>query len=290
MDNSTTSSEKSFAGKLLLRLGLLGSQLRFAHQRGGSLWQCLRLFYYTTIKRSLAFRGWARFSPEKILSFNLKVSGQGTFQVYARDNGLEVFTIEEFFSPHSKIVPPNLPPLLPGVVYDLGANVGISSLFFATLYPGAMVYGFEPLPMNYEVCSMNYRNLPKGRLFPWAIGSRTGMAVFECQNDPRGGRLESSSHDLRHLPTTKRIEVEVVSIDDLVRIKGLEPPDFLKIDVEGAELDVLNGLGEQYRSIRRIFVETHGADLKRECLKWMKEHGYKIRHSEYETAIWADRF
>jgi FkbM family methyltransferase len=289
LDNSTTSSEKSFAGKLLPRLGLLGSQFRFARQRSGSLRSCLRLFYYTAIKPSLAFRGWARFSPEKILSFNMKVPGQGTFQVYARDNGLEVVTIEEFFSPHWKLVPPNLPPLQPRVVYDLGANVGISSLFFAALYPGATVYGFEPLPRNYEVCSMNYRNLPKGRLFPWAIGSRTGMAVFECQNDPRGGRLESSSHDLRHLPTTKRIEVEVVSVDDLVRIKGLEPPDFLKIDVEGAELDVLNGLGEQSRGIRRIFVETHGPELKRECLKWMKDRGYKIWDSEYETAIWADR-
>ena len=281
---------KNIAGKLILRLGLLGSQLRFARQRSSSLRQCLRLFYYTGIKPRLAFRGLARFSPEKILSFNLKVSGQGSFQVYARDNGLEVVTIEEFFSSHWKLVPPNLPPLQPAVVYDLGANVGISSLFFADLYPGATVYGFEPLPRNYEVCSMNYRNLPKGRLFPWAIGARTGTAVFECQNDPRGGRLESSTHDLRHLPTTKRIEVEVVSVDDLVRIKGLEPPDFLKIDVEGAELDVLNGLGEQSRSIRRIFVETHGPELKRECLKWMKEHGYKIWHSEHETAIWADRF
>lgn len=76
------------------------------------------------------------------------------------------------------------------------------------------------------------------------------------------------------------------TVGDLVRAKGLEAPEFLKVDVEGAELDVLNGLGEDYRSVKRMFIETHGPELKQACLKWMEERGFRMWPSKDETALW----
>lgn len=265
------------------------SRARDAAATGSSLGQKLRLVYYSAIKPSLAFRGLAHHSAERILSFFIHAPHHRTLQAHVRDNGVGVVTIAEFFSAQSTIIPASLPLLQPKVIYDLGANVGIASLFFSSLYPEATVYGFEPLPENLEVCALNYRNLPKpSQVFPWALGARSGTAVFDCQNDSRGGRLQSSPHDPR-LRTTGQIEVQVYSIGDLILKKALPPPDLLKIDVEGAELDVLKGLEDHYRGVKWIYIETHGAELKQQCLNWLEERGFKTWRGTDDTAFWGGR-
>ena len=265
------------------------SQTRYVAAMGSSFLQKLRLFYYAALKPSLAFRGLAKYSADRIISFSIKPLHRRTLDVHVRDNGVGLITIAEFFSQQSPIMPTNLPPLHPKVIYDLGANIGIASLYFSSLYPDATVYGFEPLPENLAVCALNYQNLPKpSQAFPWAVGAQTGTAVFDCQNDSRGGRLESSLHDPK-LKTTGKMEVQVYSIADLIQKKGLLPPDFVKIDVEGAELDVLKGLEEHYRSVKWIFIETHGDEIKKECLHWLTARGFNILHSQNETAIWGSR-
>lgn len=262
--------------------------LQFGWARGGSLRDGARLFHYLALKPSLVSRGWGSYSPERIVSFSIKATGSARFRVYVHDNGLEAGTIAEFFSPHSRKVPTELPPLRPKVIYDVGANIGIASLHLATLYPDARVYGFEPLPPNYEVCVLNFQNLPQAEAFLWAVGSRSEVTAFECNEDPRGGHLQATPCN-PHLQPQKRIDVQVYSIADLIQVQKLEPPEFLKIDVEGAELEVLRGMGEAVQSVKRIFVETHGPTLKEECLKWMREHGFKLWPSPDPTALWGDR-
>lgn len=271
-----------------MRLRRTISLLRFAMATGSSPRQKWALFYHTALKPSLAFRGRAKYDPERILSFGLHAPGGRTLEVAARDNGVEVNTIAEFLGRQFAIVPPHLPPYQPRVIYDLGANIGIASLYFSTLYPDARFYGFEPLPANFEVCVRNYRNLKNSQVFPWAVGDKSGTAMFDCLSDSRGGRLESSLRDPQ-LTELGKLEVEIVSIDDLVGRRGLPAPDFLKVDVEGAELDVLRGLEHHHRGIKRLFVETHGPQLRRDCLAWMREHGFTLREAVDETALWGDR-
>ena len=266
---------------------------RFAWARGNSWRERARLFYYSGIKNSLVFRGWAKCAPERILKFVIKAERNNLFQVHARDNGMDVGTFAEFFSSRYVIVPPELEPMEPKVIYDLGANIGIASLYLAGHYPQALFYGFEPMPLNYEVCALNYRNLPRARVFPWAVGSRSGTAIFEIDaSDPRGGRLKGSPLPI-YGKTTERLDVQVFSIPELVGGQKLEAPDFLKIDVEGAEIEVLNGIGNQCQSIKRMLVETHGPDLEAACLEWIQTHGFKVGHSHSAgpglSSIWCDR-
>lgn len=256
---------------------------------GASLKQKLRLLFYMAIKPSLVFRGLATLLNSRILSFSIYDPRRKPILVYVRDNGVGVTTIAEFFSPYSAIMPPTLPAFYPKVIYDLGANVGVSSLFFASLYPKASIYGFEPLPENLEVCLLNYRGIAnKSQVFPWAIGSKTGQATFDCKNDSRGGRLETAHHD-PSLHTTSQIQVKVISVTDLIDQEGLPPPDFLKIDVEGAEYDVLEGLKGCVHSLRLIYLETHGEKLRHDCLLWIERQGFQTFQGADQTAIWAWR-
>jgi hypothetical protein len=256
---------------------------------GISAEQKLRLLFYMALKPSLVFRGLATFINSRILSFLIFDSRRRSIPVYVRDNGVGTTTIAEFFSPDSAIMPTNLPALHPKVIYDLGANVGVSSLFFTSLFPKATIYGFEPLPENFEVCLLNYRSIPNSsQVFPWAIGSKTGQAVFDCKNDSRGGRLESTHQD-PNLETVAQIQVKIISVTDLIEKEGLPPPDLLKIDVEGAEYDVLEGLAGYADSVRSIYLETHGDNLRRDCILWLEKHNFQICQGADQTAFWAWR-
>jgi FkbM family methyltransferase len=266
--------------------------LGFALRRGNSVRERARLFYHAWVRPSLVARRWARYRPERILSFWTRPARPDAFQVHIRDNGLDMCTFTEFFSARYVIVPPELPPMEPEVVYDIGANIGIASLFYATRFPKARFYGFEPVPANVEVCRLNFRNLPRGEVFPWAVGAQSGTAFFEfSQEDLRGGRLQGQAPGKNGAPR-KRIEVPVFSIADLAGQKDLPPPDFVKIDVEGAELEVLEGMGGQARNIKRLLVETHGPEVDAACRQWFGAHQFVIRHSHEAApgfaAIWCD--
>src|SRR2546423_14450315 len=214
-------------------------------------------------------------------------------KVHARDNGGDVATSEEFFSRRYTILPPELPPLEPKVIYDIGANIGMASLYYAGYFPNARFFGFEPVPDNFEVCRLNYGNLRDSEVFPWAVGERTQIATFEfAENDLRGGGLHGAMTP-NPLGPKKRIEVQVCSIADLIAEKKLPAPEFLKVDVEGAELDVLKGIGEQNGTIKRILIATHGQQLMIDCMKWVLDHGFIILHVHSLpggfSSIWADR-
>jgi FkbM family methyltransferase len=281
------------ASRLQKRIHEFNLMARFAWTRGSSWRERARLFYYAGLKDSLAYRGWAKCFPERILQFRFRVGPDRVFQVHARDNGMDVGTIAEFFSSRYVIIPPELPAMTPKVIYDLGANIGIASLYFSMHYPEARFYGFEPLPINQEVCALNYRNLRGSQAFPWAIGARNETATFELStSDPRGGRLKGSPPPMQG-QLNERITVQVFSIPELVSTQKLEPPNFVKIDVEGAELEVLKGIGRHCPSIQRMLVETHGLELEAACMEWMKANGFKVGHTHSAApgfaSIWCDR-
>lgn len=268
---------------------LFFSRISCAISLGTTAEQKLRLLFYMALKPSLVFRGLAKFLSSNILTFSIFDPWRKPILVCVRDNGAGTTTIAEFFSPESAIMPKNLPALNPKVIYDLGANVGVSSLFFASLFPKATIYGFEPFPENFEVCSLNFRGIPNfSRVFPWAIGSKSGYATFDCKNDSRGGRLKSAHPD-PNLQTITQIQVRTISVADLIVKEGLAPPDFLKIDVEGAECDVLEGLAGYADSVGSIYLETHGDNIRRDCILWFEKHNFQICQGADRTAIWAWR-
>jgi FkbM family methyltransferase len=275
------------------RIAWLKLMLDFGLRRGSSAKERARLFYYSGLKPSLVFRGWSTYSSQRILRFSTRMADHRTFLVHARDNALDISTFVEFFSARYVFIPPELPPIDPEVIYDIGANIGIASLYLADRYPNARLYAFEPVPVNFKLCQLNCQNLPRAQAFPWAVGSRSGAAAFSfSENDLRGGRLQGVETP-PHERIEKQIQVPVFSIADLVSQQHLAPPDLVKIDVEGSELDVLKGMGEQVRCVRRMLVETHGPDVDAACRQWLHDHGFLILHSHEMcpgwASIWCDR-
>ncbi len=145
--------------------------------------------------------------------------------------------------------------LRPGdVFYDIGAAAGFHSLLAARLVgEGGAVYAFEPAPASADLVERNARANGAGQihLLRKAVSAAGGRGLLLVDEQSNHSRLVSGEG-----PSV--VQVELASIDDLVAAGEIRPPNVVKIDVEGAELDVLEGMQRtiaEYRPV--LLVELH---------------------------------
>ncbi|HSK21008.1 MAG TPA: FkbM family methyltransferase [Longimicrobiales bacterium] len=154
-------------------------------------------------------------------------------------------------------------------VFDVGAHVGYYTLLASVLAGDAgRVWAFEPNPANHAFLrrhvALNRRD--NVSIENAAVSDRNGTASFAFGTGSGTG----------HLDTNGSLEVRTVRLDDFCREHGVRP-GFLKIDVEGAELDVLRGAEETITGRPVIFLSTHGARIHAACLAWLGERGYSLQ-------------
>jgi FkbM family methyltransferase len=151
--------------------------------------------------------------------------------------------------------------LRPGMTfYDIGANVGFCSIISARMVaPGGQVISFEPLPENVAALRHNaaINHFSHVTVFETALSDRDGEMSFAMSERPTWGKLHSISVPPdRHL---NDIKVSVRRLDSLVDEADLPFPQIIKMDVEGAENDVLEGARETLRRGRPVLlIELHG--------------------------------
>jgi FkbM family methyltransferase len=159
------------------------------------------------------------------------------------------FSIDEIFIDRSYACP--LPPS-PTIV-DCGANVGIATGFFVAEHPGARVIAIEPDPAAFELLSRNIRSnrWPNVTAHNAAAADKDGTTVFYRDPSKPGSLLGS---------TTRRVLGEELTVRT-VRLSQLIPDsvDLLKLDVEGAESEILDELvaAGALARIGAIIVEFH---------------------------------
>ena len=134
----------------------------------------------------------------------------------------------------------------PQVVWDIGANIGTWSLFFSSICgESTEIRCFEPDPQNVRFLKLNRKenNIRNWIVRPLALSNREGAATFFA--DPVCGATGTLEQDRDFIGT--RYHAEMVAIEartttvDAEIASGARPPQFMKIDVEGHELEVLKG-------------------------------------------------
>jgi FkbM family methyltransferase len=186
-------------------------------------------------------------------------------------------------------------------IFDIGGFVGIHTIFFASRAgPEGRVVTFEPDPVNYQNILVNVavNELTNVVVRNVGVGERPGRLEFVYPSDRgRGSAHPESLEHYRRDPSAQRATLPVTSIDAELRssLAGTPAPDFVKIDVEGLEFAVLEGMAETVRQTKpAIFVEIHGRGLEakgangRRVVEWLHGHGYNILHVESGQTITPD--
>jgi len=170
------------------------------------------------------------------------------------------------------------------VVYDVGANVGIYSLLVSLLAgPSGMVYAFEPLERNllYLRRHLTLNKIQNCVVLEAAVCNREGTRSFSAA---------SWSSSMAHLSADGEISVPTTSLDSCIYgERRFRPPDILKIDVEGAEMEVLEGATRALTEFHpAIFLEIHGTQLHADCRAFLLEKRYRIEEGYGRlTATWG---
>lgn len=157
------------------------------------------------------------------------------------------------------------------VVYDIGAHYGYYTLLASKLVGDqGKVVAFEPSPANlarlYRHIELNART--NVQVLELAVSDHEGSARFETRTGSGVG----------HLAADGPLEVKLTTLDSLAQLRL---PQVMKIDVEGAEVGVLQGAKELFAKAKPvIFLSLHGEELKTSCLGILESYGYTFRHIE----------
>jgi FkbM family methyltransferase len=191
---------------------------------------------------------------------------KGKYKVFFKDAPEVLLSVDELFvSEFYKFRPEKDRPR----IIDCGSYIGTSILYFKINYPNAIVTGFEPDPSNFSLLKQNLDN--------WGFKDTEAQnAAIWVNND---GVSFSSSGNM-----ASKIDQGGAEINGKVRSVRLKElldneVDFLKIDIEGAELPVLRDCSDQLKNVRNLFVEYHGkyehlSELN-EILQIMLQCGFK---------------
>jgi FkbM family methyltransferase len=153
--------------------------------------------------------------------------------------------------------------------YDIGANVGFYTLLGSFCVAPGCVFAFEPLPANVEFLKRHLaiNQVRNVRVLQVAISDEIGTAKFRAEPTGAMGQLDSSGN----------VNVNMSTIDALLATREITPPDFIKMDIEGAECKALFGARECFQQHKPVlFLATHGKEIHDRCCDLLWSWKYKV--------------
>lgn len=190
-------------------------------------------------------------------------------------------------------------------VFDVGANIGMFSLFIGRECRNAKIYAFEPMPPLFETLRTNmalydldakvfqcgvaadndtreftyypHLTLMSGQ-FADLAQDRQVVKLFESNRHENGWNSELLDEMLDERLTTERFTCQMQRISDVIREHGVERIDLLKIDVQKSELEVLRGIDDgDWSKIEQVVLEVHDLDDRlRQIVALFEMRGFQV--------------
>lgn len=140
----------------------------------------------------------------------------------------------------------------------MGANIGISPIYFANRYPSAKIIALEPEPGNYAMLVRNTRPYPSITPLQVALWNHDGeisISPYDPADELRKNWAFVTTESRNEGPNGG-VKVRAVSMESLLQELGLDTVDILKMDIEGAEIEIFQSADWIHR-IRSLAIELH---------------------------------
>lgn len=185
------------------------------------------------------------------------------------------------------------------VIFEAGAHYGEDSIKFATRWPLGKILSFEPNPHAFELFLKTTEGYSNIYGFPIAISNYNGTATLYVCYGTNGNEvifegasslLEPSEEMEIHYQGPK-VEVPCMILDDWCEINGIHNIDFMWLDMEGLELQVLSASPKIFDTVKAIYVETNfykfrkGTTLYNDLKNFLESKGFKMLSHWYMESI-----
>ncbi|MBW4620828.1 MAG: FkbM family methyltransferase [Cyanosarcina radialis HA8281-LM2] len=178
----------------------------------------------------------------------------------------EVFLQESYRLPFS---------FQPRSLVDLGANIGITSVWFSRHYPIQKLIAIEPNPANAEILRRNLlNNKINASVIEAAIGSTDRSIIFHLSGDSNQGTILATEEQNNR---AGEMEVKMISMSTvLADLESNEEIDLVKMDIEGGEEELLSANLSWLRRVKAIIAELHPPLIDyQKTIKIIEEKGFR---------------
>ena len=172
------------------------------------------------------------------------------------------------------------------IVFDVGSNVGIHTIFLSRVVKKGRLYSFEPVPQTYQVLlnTIELNRVKNIKTFNVAISDKNGHTMINDFGVERSAWSSIGSSDYEGRPAEQQVLVDTIMLDGFCEQHRISTVNYIKIDVEGHELEVLKGarglLSEKKIDILQFEISPeqikHELEKESEIFLFLRLYGYKI--------------
>lgn len=148
------------------------------------------------------------------------------------------------------------------IIIDIGSHIGLFALYAAQFCTNGTIFCFEPVKENYDLLQENIKlnNIKNIVAFNLAVSGESSHITLFLSED-------KSAHSI-HTTSPNEIKVESKSLRDIIDEGKIKMCDFIKIDCEGSEYEILDKLPPDYLAkIKKMVIEYHLSDIKPDLLR-----------------------
>lgn len=196
----------------------------------------------------------------------------------------ETFVIPEFLHPDIK-------PKNSDIVFDIGANIGTTSLVFSECVGTfGKVYSFEPVTVEIIQKNMEENNIKNVTIIPKGVSFQNGEIEIDISDFCLDSSIVKNKYATNNFNKSKKINL--ITIDDYCVQNKIEKIDFIKMDIEGAEEFAILGAKNMIKkchpswSISSYHIDSKNEFQHNKLLKLLKSFGYKTIELR-NVHIWA---
>jgi len=238
------------------------------------VFKAVLFYFYKNLKLSLL-----NTNTKKII----KVNGYNMF-VVPNDKGISLELL--LFRTHEPLTTKMTSSLLKNgmICVDIGSNIGYYALLENKIVgKDGRVFAIEPSPINLSYLNKNLKlqNSSNVKTYNIAIGNTDGMTKLEIKGKSNHCKVVTEDQIISNEQDV--INVPVKKLDTFVQEQNISKVDFIRMDVEGFELHIVEGMTNVLRKFRPIVqIEVHkkflGKDNTKKLLKRFKDEGYDVKY------------
>ena len=210
------------------------------------------------------------------------LQGKAKGNKWIKGSGVNGYWLGSYESEQQSIMEKNLGP--GDVFLDVGSHVGFFTLLGSNLVgKKGRVFSFEPLPRNLDFLRKHVKlnKLDNVNVIPVAVSDEIGLSGFN----------EGASSETGSIKPDGKLKVRVTTLDALLEDKTIQAPDFIKVDVEGAQKKVLDGAINLLKNFHpSLLIEAKFEDRKDNFYSLLSELGYIVKPLGGKSLEDADNF
>lgn len=215
---------------------------------------------------------------QKLLKFNshiIKIN-------YRNDSDLSV--IDEIFVDRMYRSTESIIPNLRSPILDIGAHIGLFSIYASALNPQVKIIALEPEPENFKLMKENLKLNHCKNVTAVQHAVILSESEGRVERSPRTTTLYLNANSHNHstfYKTTNPIDVPAITLENLITKNKLDKIGLLKMDIEGAEFDIFKNIDQDtWSKIQYIAVEYHelGNNKRADLENIIRSHGFSVEH------------